>query len=68
MALPTSVESAYSNVRRAADALSEKNRELETARSSGDENRITSAQNAFKTAASELETRAKSLADAARRV
>lgn len=68
MALPTSVDNACSNVRKAAESLSEKNRELEKAHASHDDDRITNAQNAFKTAASELETRAKSLADAARRV
>jgi len=68
MALPTSVESAYTKVRHAAEALGAKNRELETAKASGDEDRAKNAQDAYKSAAKTLVAAAKELQSAAEKL
>jgi hypothetical protein len=67
MALPSSVESAMRNVRRAAEALSNTRRELEAAGRSGDADRTSRAESSYKSAAGALEVAAKSLAEAARK-
>ena len=68
MAIPYSIQGPERKTREAVIALGDINREIEVARRSGDEDRIKSVQEDFKSKASNLEVAAKILSEAARRL
>ena len=68
MALPHSIEGPERKVRDAVTALGIANSAVETARGSGDEDRMTNAQSDFASKASALESAAQDLKAAATRL
>ena len=68
MALPASVEDAFKRVRSAAEVLGKACYEAEQPGVKADEERKKNAQKTIQQAATELEVRAKQLADAAHQV